>query len=111
MGGVGGGVWREVDRRDCISLRGQQFLIDADSIQQGQLMNIHEMLYSLSEVALYVGEGVVGGVSGGDLGAVGRLVRVIVEQQVTSAHGAPTDKHRLLLEVRIISHDHHMTVI
>ena len=93
---LAGGVWKEeVDRRDCLSLRAQQFLADAESLRLGQLMNIHELLYHLSDVGSYV----KGGVSGGDLGAVGRLVREVVRQQVDGTSGAPTENHGQLIEV------------
>ena len=94
-----GGLWGEADRRDCLSLRGQQFLTDAASVRQRQVMNIHELLYSVSDVGSYLRGGVAGGVSGGDLSAVGRYVREVAYQLVERADQHPTENHRLLLEV------------
>jgi hypothetical protein len=101
-----GGLWGEADRRDCLSLRGQQFLTDATSVRQRQVMNIHELLYSVSDVGSYLRGGVAGGVSGGDLSAVGRYVREVAYQLVESADQPPNENHRLLLEAMatVISH-------
>ena len=101
-----GGVWSEVDIRDCVSIQAQQFLVEAESIQAGHLMNIHELLYSMSGVRLYtssvVGGGGPGGevsVTGGDLRAVGRYLMEVARLLVESAHGPATEDHRQLLEV------------
>ena len=96
---VVGGLWGEADRRDCLSLRAQQFLRDAASVRQRQVMNIHELFYSVSDVGSYLRGGVAGGVSGGDLSAVGRYVREVAHQLVESANQHPSENHRLLLEV------------
>ena len=62
-------------------------------------MNIHEAIYSLSDIGLYLGGGVAGGVAGGDLSAVGGYVREVLHQLVESANRHPSEDHRLLLEV------------
>ena len=96
--------WGEPDIRGCISLRAQQLLIDADSIHNGQVMNIHELLYSLSDIISYTDISPAaereGGVSGGDLGSVGRYLSVMVQQLVERTLSGPvTATHHLLLEV------------
>ena len=100
-----GGVWSEVDIRDCVSILAQQFLVEAESIRAGHLMNIHELLYSMSGVRLYTSSVVGGGsggevsVTGGDLRAVGRYMMEVARLLVESAHGPVTEDHRQLLEV------------
>lgn len=100
-----GGIWSEVDSRDCVSIRSQQFIADAESIDAGQVMNIYELHYSLSDITSYTSTSSVAvgevGVSGGDLRAVGRYLMTVVQLLVKSAYGPATDDHRLLLEVSI----------
>ena len=93
-----GGVWGEVDKRDCVSVRAQQFLYDAESLEAQQVMHIHQLLYSLSEVTSFTVSG-VGSVSGGDLSAVARYLSEVVSLQVDSAHSPVSGGSHQLLEV------------
>lgn len=96
---LSGGVWGEVDTRDCVSARAQQFLFDAESLRAKQVMNVHQLLYSISEVTSFVEAGF--SVSGGDLGAAARYLSEVVRTQVESVHRSIGEEHHQFLEVSI----------
>lgn len=94
---LSGGVWGDVDTRDCVSARAQQFLYDAESLSEKQVMKVHQLVYTISEAASFVDAGF--GVSGGDLSAVARYLSEVTRTQVVSVHGPISEEHHQLLEV------------
>lgn len=106
---LSGGVWGEVDARGCVSVRAQQFLFDAESLRAKQVMKVHQLLYSISEVASFVDAGF--GVSGGDLSAAARYLSEVVRTQVVSVHGPIGEEHHRLLEVGVVFKHLQMVVV
>ena len=91
-----------MDDRDCVSTRAQQFLVDAASLQARQIIRIPQLHFALSGLISFVANGGDGGVSGGDLCAVGRYLTEVVSVEVELSapyHGPVREDHQQLLEV------------
>ena len=93
------GVWGGVDYTNCVSVRGQQFVSDAESLRARRVKDAHQLLFFALEAISFTA---ADGVTGGDLSAVGRLWSEIIRMLVEGAwlEEGFADQNERLLEVR-----------